>query len=166
MLLTRLPLSNIAILTFDLHVLSTPPAFILSQDQTLRKYTSIQITLSCNLIRFVCLRFLTTLQLLMYFSLLTGGEVYSSFFFLSIFKSSCLHLLYSGSVSVFTSRFSGNVRSVSLLSIDRSGSITVIPCLVNFEIFLFALNFLSVYKFDFLVMCSQFHHLRLTGAGV
>ncbi len=36
MLLTRLPLSNIAILTFDLHVLSTPPAFILSQDQTLR----------------------------------------------------------------------------------------------------------------------------------
>ena len=26
--------------TFDLHVLSTPPAFILSQDQTLRKDTS------------------------------------------------------------------------------------------------------------------------------
>ena len=38
-LLTRSPLSNrIATITpFDLHVLSTPPAFILSQDQTLRK---------------------------------------------------------------------------------------------------------------------------------
>ena len=39
MLLTRSPLSeNPKILfTFDLHVLSTPPAFILSQDQTLHK---------------------------------------------------------------------------------------------------------------------------------
>ena len=37
-LLTRSPLSgSIAqTLTFDLHVLGTPPAFILSQDQTLR----------------------------------------------------------------------------------------------------------------------------------
>ncbi len=36
MLLTRSPLSGILLpLTFDLHVLSTPPAFILSQDQTL-----------------------------------------------------------------------------------------------------------------------------------
>ena len=41
MLLTRSPLSaSIATnLTFDLHVLGTPPAFILSQDQTLRKFT-------------------------------------------------------------------------------------------------------------------------------
>ena len=31
-------------LTFDLHVLSTPPAFILSQDQTLRKFTEF----TCN----------------------------------------------------------------------------------------------------------------------
>ena len=36
-LLTRSPLTNIAICPFDLHVLGTPPAFILSQDQTLRK---------------------------------------------------------------------------------------------------------------------------------
>ena len=36
-LLTRSPLGVIANPSFDLHVLSTPPAFILSQDQTLRK---------------------------------------------------------------------------------------------------------------------------------
>src|SRR4030042_6625788 len=36
-LLTRSPLRVIANPSFDLHVLSTPPAFILSQDQTLRK---------------------------------------------------------------------------------------------------------------------------------
>ena len=36
-LLTRSPLRAIANSPFDLHVLSTPPAFILSQDQTLRK---------------------------------------------------------------------------------------------------------------------------------
>ena len=36
-LLTRSPLGHIAISSFDLHVLGTPPAFILSQDQTLRK---------------------------------------------------------------------------------------------------------------------------------
>jgi hypothetical protein len=35
-LLTRSPLRTIANPSFDLHVLSTPPAFILSQDQTLR----------------------------------------------------------------------------------------------------------------------------------
>ena len=38
-LLTRLPLdseeASFLILSFDLHVLSTPPAFVLSQDQTL-----------------------------------------------------------------------------------------------------------------------------------
>ena len=39
MLLTRSPLITGASTgsSFDLHVLSTPPAFILSQDQTLRK---------------------------------------------------------------------------------------------------------------------------------
>jgi hypothetical protein len=36
-LLTRSPLRRIATSSFDLHVLGTPPAFILSQDQTLRK---------------------------------------------------------------------------------------------------------------------------------
>ena len=35
-LLTRSPLGVIANPSFDLHVLGTPPAFILSQDQTLR----------------------------------------------------------------------------------------------------------------------------------
>ena len=52
MLLTRSPLTNTAlgrklkavgqsrrVGPFDLHVSSTPPAFILSQDQTLRKFT-------------------------------------------------------------------------------------------------------------------------------
>jgi hypothetical protein len=33
-LLTRPPLTRIAPCAFDLHVLGTPPAFILSQDQT------------------------------------------------------------------------------------------------------------------------------------
>ena len=41
MLRTRSPLNNECIATpvapFDLHVLTTPPAFVLSQDQTLRK---------------------------------------------------------------------------------------------------------------------------------
>ncbi len=37
-LLTRLPLSIAA--SFDLHVLSTPPALVLSQDQTLRQMVS------------------------------------------------------------------------------------------------------------------------------
>ena len=41
MLLTRSPLINQAslVFSFDLHVLSTPPAFVLSQDQTLRTKT-------------------------------------------------------------------------------------------------------------------------------
>ena len=34
-LLTRSPLEHIAMFPFDLHVLGMPPAFILSQDQTL-----------------------------------------------------------------------------------------------------------------------------------
>ena len=36
MLLTRLPLGIAT--SFDLHVLGTPPALVLSQDQTLHKY--------------------------------------------------------------------------------------------------------------------------------
>ena len=35
-LLTRSPLRSIAESPFDLHVLRTPPAFVLSQDQTLQ----------------------------------------------------------------------------------------------------------------------------------
>ncbi len=45
MLLTRSPLSGETIacisIPYDLHALSTPPAFVLSQDQTLRKKRSI-----------------------------------------------------------------------------------------------------------------------------
>jgi len=37
-LLTRLPLIAIADYPFDLHALGTPPAFILSQDQTLHTF--------------------------------------------------------------------------------------------------------------------------------
>lgn len=36
-LLTRSPLIHPKASSFDLHVLSTPPAFVLSQDQTLRE---------------------------------------------------------------------------------------------------------------------------------
>ena len=45
-LLTRSPLGYQAssITSFDLHVLSTPPAFILSQDQTLRLMTLLDLT--------------------------------------------------------------------------------------------------------------------------
>ena len=49
MLLTRSPLRSSVLLqnsSFDLHVLSTPPAFILSQDQTLRKKISLFRVLS------------------------------------------------------------------------------------------------------------------------
>ena len=49
MLLTRSPLAvyNIATInnSFDLHVLGTPPALVLSQDQTLHKIIEIQILL-------------------------------------------------------------------------------------------------------------------------
>ena len=49
MLLTRLPLGIAT--PFDLHVLGTPPALVLSQDQTLHKKSmepSIQALISCN----------------------------------------------------------------------------------------------------------------------
>jgi hypothetical protein len=46
-LLTRSPLGNPSYeykgSSFDLHVLGTPPAFILSQDQTLRKKTLLRV---------------------------------------------------------------------------------------------------------------------------
>ena len=48
-LLTRLPLASIIasyhFSPFDLHVLSTPPAFVLSQDQTLNKMVAKQLSL-------------------------------------------------------------------------------------------------------------------------
>ena len=59
MLLTRPPLSPNPKngFSFDLHVLGTPPAFILSQDQTLRKVSSSNLS--------GCLRFLTLTQCLL-----------------------------------------------------------------------------------------------------
>ena len=49
-LLTRSPLSDLPkeITPFDLHVLGTPPAFVLSQDQTLKKlYLKAEALKSC-----------------------------------------------------------------------------------------------------------------------
>ena len=60
-LLTRSPL-DIAI-SFDLHVLGTPPAFILSQDQTLKKFILVQ---NYNLV--YCLKKLTLMFLVHLFS--------------------------------------------------------------------------------------------------
>ena len=54
MLLTRLPLdlkeASFLLLSFDLHVLSTPPAFVLSQDQTLhdRSFVWLDCFLPCS----------------------------------------------------------------------------------------------------------------------
>ena len=45
-LLTRSPLGIIAYTPFDLHVLGTPPAFVLSQDQTLEFNSSTAFTVS------------------------------------------------------------------------------------------------------------------------
>ena len=54
-LLTRPPLTytslGFSISPFDLHVLSTPPAFILSQDQTLNKMVSKRSRAQTNLFR-------------------------------------------------------------------------------------------------------------------
>ena len=59
-LLTRPPLSDLPknITPFDLHVLSTPPAFILSQDQTLMFDFWSRLTASCYLFPFFLLWFL------------------------------------------------------------------------------------------------------------
>ena len=54
MLLTRLPLdlkeASFLLFSFDLHVLSTPPAFVLSQDQTLhdRSFVWLDYFLPCS----------------------------------------------------------------------------------------------------------------------
>src|SRR5204862_774187 len=50
--LTRPPLTEIALCAFDLHVLGTPPAFILSQDQTRQPiYVTHQPVCSVALVR-------------------------------------------------------------------------------------------------------------------
>ena len=45
-LLSRLPLDTTASggISFDLHALGVPPTFVLSQDQTLRKFTVLLLT--------------------------------------------------------------------------------------------------------------------------
>ena len=56
MLLTRSPLSFFSLhpkdlleeFSFDLHVLCTPPAFVLSQDQTLNKKFNLTLYLNLN----------------------------------------------------------------------------------------------------------------------
>ena len=48
------PKKSVANASFDLHVLSTPPAFILSQDQTLIKYVSFHKTLKSYFITLRC----------------------------------------------------------------------------------------------------------------
>ena len=64
-LLTRPPLSHYSVrklpsASFDLHVLGTPPAFILSQDQTLVKSVCIQFRIAWQFCS--CLLFLGSLQ--------------------------------------------------------------------------------------------------------
>ena len=49
MLLTRLPLPIAE--AFDLHVLGLPPAFVLSQDQTLKLYRDFILTGHCSLLK-------------------------------------------------------------------------------------------------------------------
>ena len=44
---------------FDLHVLSTPPAFVLSQDQTLYKMVSKRTVVRSNLHRAICHSFIS-----------------------------------------------------------------------------------------------------------
>ena len=48
-LLTRSPLGGIAASPFDLHVLGTPPAFILSQDQTLNESIYMDISFEISI---------------------------------------------------------------------------------------------------------------------
>ena len=99
-LLTRPPLSHPSLLTeisskgasFDLHVLGTPPAFILSQDQTLIKKLSIAQTnhylniwlglfvVSVDSLRIVYINLLFNFQSSL---LVSASSFYQSYFFLS-----------------------------------------------------------------------------------
>ncbi len=72
-LLTRSPLETVVLLqrlSFDLHVLGTPPAFILSQDQTLRRNfkpseDGLQsVLLAASFLKNASLKLLITIQLL------------------------------------------------------------------------------------------------------
>ena len=48
MLLTRSPLTHPKMNALDLHVLSTPPAFVLSQDQTLQQKLALANPSNCD----------------------------------------------------------------------------------------------------------------------
>ena len=61
--LLHLDESSIRRFSFDLHVLSTPPAFVLSQDQTLYKMVSKRTVVRSNLHRAICHSFKNFLYL-------------------------------------------------------------------------------------------------------
>ena len=70
-LLTRSPLSKVpkGFTPFDLHVLGTPPAFVLSQDQTLKKLYLNSFELKSNFLNNLLLAFITQEFSLAVFSL-------------------------------------------------------------------------------------------------
>ena len=70
-LLTRSPLKQKpkSLLPFDLHVLGTPPAFVLSQDQTLKKLYLNSFELKSNFLNNLLLAFITQEFSLAVFSL-------------------------------------------------------------------------------------------------
>ena len=74
-LLTRPPLTNPKVSSFDLHVLSMPPAFILSQNQTLKfnclKSLLFQATTALTLLSLCWLAFKVTCVYFKYFEKLT-----------------------------------------------------------------------------------------------
>ena len=77
MLLTRTPLySGLPLFAFDLHVLGTPPALILSQDQTLSYYFLLLRSAPVLILNlFILHQYLTDLSLL--FGLLSKLDVSS-----------------------------------------------------------------------------------------
>ena len=95
-LLTRPPLSHLSIrrnqgASFDLHVLGTPPAFILSQDQTLVKSVCIQFRIAwqfCSCLLFFRLTF----------------KCLCSELFKRIFQGCCLLFNYQGSSLLLSQR--------------------------------------------------------------
>ena len=83
MLRTRSPLDTACIAThsipFDLHVLSTPPAFVLSQNQTLQKYFVLTVYKPAKLTVFVISRTPACFACSAQFSLLFSNDSTSAF---------------------------------------------------------------------------------------
>ena len=91
MLLTRPPLPRVAERAFDLHVLGTPPAFILSQDQTrhsLLRVHSVEYTLDVERSR-------QTLRLAVSLELTETASASISVFHSSIVKVPAQHDLHA-----------------------------------------------------------------------